>query len=236
MEAQVDNARGPASYSANAADSGRSGSSGASMQALREALRALGPGAIGGPGGGLTPEAITELARRTGTPPADLMRLLGGQGGPEPANQGPQYLVFAFGDVECAIPTDTVQGVERLGDITRVPNTVDWVLGVVHLRGAIVSVVDLRRFVGLPSAQATPRTRLLVVSYRGMTVALLVDALLEMRAGGPDLRPIAGYAPAAPVAPFAVGVVDVEGRPVTLIDPQRLLFADKMRQYRADGT
>lgn len=232
----MDNARGPTPFPRNGADPGRSGISGSSIQALRDALRALGPGALNGPGGGLTPEALTELAHRTGTSPADLMRLLGGPGGPEPVPQGPQYLVFAIGDVECAIPTDTVQGVERPGDITRVPNTVDWVIGVVHLRGAIVSVVDLRHFVGLPPSPTTPRTRLLVVSVRGMTVALLVDALLEMRAGGPDLRPIAGYAPAAPVAPFAVGVVDVEGRPVTLIDPQRLLFADKMRQYRSDGT
>lgn len=232
----MDNARGSAQYSANGTDLSRPGAGGSSIQALREALRALGPGALSGPGGGLTPEALNELARRTGTTPADLMRLLGGPGGPEHTPQGPQYLVFAIGEVECAIPTDTVQGVERPGDVTHVPNTVDWVLGVVHLRGTIVSVVDLRRYVGLPPAQATPRTRLLVVSFRGMTVALLVDALLEMRAGGPDLRPVPGYAPAAPVAPYAVGVVDVEGRPVTLIDPQRLLFADKMRQYRSDGT
>ena len=47
----------------------------------------------------------------------------------------PQHIVFLLGDIACALPAATVQGVERLGDIASVPNTVPWVLGIVHSIG-----------------------------------------------------------------------------------------------------
>ena len=80
--------------------------------------------------------------------------------------------------------------VERLGDVTPVPNTVDWVVGVVQLRGSIISVVDLAAFLGLGRTVPTARTRLLVIAQRGMTIGLVVDAVLEMRADSSGMRAV----------------------------------------------
>jgi purine-binding chemotaxis protein CheW len=230
----VENARGPFSFPANSDE--RRARQGASADALREALAALAQG--GAQAGNLSPEALAALAQAGGTQGADLARLLGARAGAGGAAadtpQGPQYLVFAVGDLECALPTDAVQGVERLVDVTPVPNTVDWVLGVMQLRGSIVSVVDLRRFLGLPPVAPSPRTRLVVAAHRGMAIALAVDAVLEMRTGGSGGRPLSGARLPEPLAPYVAGSVEVDGRPVPLVDPQRLLFADKIRQYRSD--
>lgn len=80
--------------------------------------------------------------------------------------------------------------------ITRVPRVPDWVAGVVNLRGRILSVVDLRRFFGLPRAEtrdlaqaetsdergATFGLDLVVVETPDMEIALLADDALAVEA------------------------------------------------------
>src|SRR5215470_4009773 len=150
---------------------------------LRRALQTLN---TNGPaeGGAITPEALAELAQRAGlgssSQIADLSRAMGvysADGQP----QVPQHILFLLGDIECALPSDAVQGVERITDVTPVPNTAPWVLGVVQVWGNIVSVVDLRHFFRLASQPITPRSRLLVVTRKEMTIGCLVDAVTEMR-------------------------------------------------------
>lgn len=206
-----------------------------SADMLQRALQSL----KGGPTAALSAEQLAEIAQHVGmTQPgqlADLSRLFGAStedGAPLPGV--PQQIVFVLDDTECALPAEAVQGVERLADITPVPNTIPWVLGVVHIRGAIYSVVDLRGFLGLPSVPITARTRLLVVTARDMAVGLMVDGVTEMRPL--DDAQAQDYAAAVPewAAPYAVRGVAMDGRSVVLLDPERLLFAEKLHRYRAD--
>jgi len=208
-------------------------------ETLQQALRAIGGDRSFGGSGTLTPEKLTQLAQRAGLSSpaqiANLAQMMGlGTATPQDA-EIPQHIVFALGDADCAFPSEAVQGVERLGDITPVPNTVAWVLGVVNLHGAITSVVDLRGFFGMPPQGLTPRTRLLVLTRREMTIGMVVDGVTEMRtlegesapAYSPDIVP--NWA-----APYAARAIKLEGRPIVLLDPERLLFSEKMHHYRAD--
>lgn len=226
-----------------APSSGGADRMGASADALREALRSLGgAGAAGMSAGSLSPEQLADLAQRAGLADAaraaDLARLLGREpGGAVPAaSLGPQYVIFAVGELECTVPAESVQGVERIVDVTPVPNTVSWALGIVQFRGTIISVVDLRGFLELQPAGLTNRSRMVVVSAHGMTIGLLVDAVLEMRTDTADSRPAAGGSSPNWIAPYTAGTIELGGRRVTLIDVQRLLFADKMRRFQNDGT
>jgi chemotaxis signal transduction protein len=226
-----------------APSSGGGDRKGASADALREALRSLGGAGVAGmSAGSLSPEQLADLAQRAGLADAaraaDLARLLGREpGGAAPAaNLGPQYVIFAVGELECTVPAESVQGVERIVDVTSVPNTVPWVLGIVQFRGSIISVVDLRGFLELQPAGLTNRSRMVVVSAHGMTIGLQVDAVLEMRTDTADSRPAAGGSLPSWIAPYSAGTIELGGRRVTLIDVQRLLFADKMRRFQDDGT
>ena len=210
------------------------------MDRLQQALRSLGGDrAKLAAGGSLSPEALAELAQRAGLGAqgqvADLTRMIGGgvpDGAPDPAV--PQHIVFALGEVECALPAGSVQGVERILDLAPVPNTVSWVLGVVHLRGAIVSVVDLGGFFGLPMQPLTPRSRLLVVTQDDMIIGCMVDAVTEMRPLDKELaRGHSGPMPAWAQS-YARAMLTIDGRAVIVLDPERLLRADKMHRYRAD--
>jgi purine-binding chemotaxis protein CheW len=165
---------------------------------------------------------------------AEVSRIAG-LGIGQSASAAPQHIFFTLDDAACALPANTVQGVERLGDIAHVPNTAAWVLGVVQVWGAIVSVVDLRRFVGLPPQAISARSRLLVVTRRDMTIGLVVDNVTEMRPlGDIAVGPVDGRATPSWAMPYAQGLIQIEGRTVTLLDPDRLLFSDQIHHYRAD--
>src|SRR5207249_8158984 len=93
---------------------------------------------------------------------------------------GEQYLVFSLLECECALKAEHVQGVERLVDVTPVPNVASWVRGVINLRGSVASVVDLRAFLDMEQLPYNPRTRLLSVQYNEMVICLVVDSVSEM--------------------------------------------------------
>lgn len=227
---------GPNEYSERAPDRSRAGMA----DVLQQALRSLQNERGGASASGLTPEALAELARRAGLSApdqlADLTRMMGVGGGANPDEASvPQHIVFALADTECALPAETVQGVERISDIAPVPNTLPWVLGIVHLRGAILSAVDLRGFLGFPSQQITQRSRLLVVTKREMTIGLVVDGVTEMRSIDDEIRKAApGAMLPRWAAPYALTATQVDGRLVIVLDPERILFAEKMHRYQAD--
>ncbi len=145
----------------------------------------------------------------------------------------PQHLLFALGKVTCALPASAVQGVERIPEVTPVPNTAGWVLGVVQVWGAIVSVVDLAAFVGLPPLSRSSHNRLLVVSSPTMSVGVLVEAMVEMRALGENLASrLDPRGVPEELRPYAVGALTDAGGTLVVLDPARLLASEKLQRYQ----
>jgi len=159
-----------------------------------------------------------------------------GEALPQPV--GEQYLVFSLGDRELAVKAEQVQGVERLGDLTPVPNVVAWVKGIMNLRGSIASVVDLRMFLDLESIPPTPRTRLLSLQYNEMVICFVVDNVSEMLPV-PANTVINGNTRQANIPPWAIpyatGSALLANRTIVLLDVARLLFSEKMQRYEALG-
>jgi purine-binding chemotaxis protein CheW len=147
---------------------------------------------------------------------------------------GEQHLIFSLAGRELAVKAELVQGVDRLSDITPIPNVVSWVKGVINLRGSIASVVDLRMFLDLELVPQGSRTRLLSLQYNEMVICFVVDAVSEM-------VPISANAIAAGNArqadippwalPYASGTAQLASRAVVLLDVPRLLFSEKMQHY-----
>ena len=153
--------------------------------------------------------------------------------------QGELYLVFTLFERECALNAEYIEGVERLVDVTPIPNVAAWVSGVINLRGSIASVVDLRTFFDLERLPYNPRTRLLTVQYHDMVICLVVDgvsemlpipesALVEAGSAGPYARQdtIPQW-----ITSYASGSARVGKRNIVLLDAARLLFSDKMQHY-----
>ncbi len=149
---------------------------------------------------------------------------------------GEQYLIFSLADREFAVKAELVQGVERLVEVTTVPNVVSWVRGVINLRGLIVSVVDLRMFLDLEQLPSTPRTRLLSLQQNDMVICLVVDGVSEMLPI-PSTAIFTGNMRQAAIPPWASpytnGSALLANRVIVILDVARLLFSEKMQRYKA---
>ncbi|MNO59782.1 Chemotaxis protein CheW [compost metagenome] len=87
-----------------------------------------------------------------------------------------KVIVFKLGEEEYGIEVDKVQTIERMIPITRVPKTFSFVKGVINLRGVVIPVIDLRGRFGLPEADFTDQTRIIIVAANEMEVGFIVDS------------------------------------------------------------
>jgi purine-binding chemotaxis protein CheW len=87
---------------------------------------------------------------------------------------------FTLGGESYAVEAAFVRAVLRTAEITRVPGAPDFVVGVTNLRGEILAVVDLRRFLRIPEVGLTDRTRLVVLGLEHAEFGILADTVEEV--------------------------------------------------------
>src|SRR3954471_22631263 len=90
-----------------------------------------------------------------------------------------KYLTFLIGKEEFGIAVLKVREIMGVQDITDVPQTPDYLKGVLHLRVKIIPVVDLRLKFSLPDKAYTPRTCIIVVQVNSVSGPLLMGAVVD---------------------------------------------------------
>jgi purine-binding chemotaxis protein CheW len=100
-----------------------------------------------------------------------------------------QLVLFGLGDDEYAIDILNVQEINRVTEITCVPQAPDYLEGVMNLRGRIVPVINMRRRFGLDSKSPDKHTRIVVVDSEQTVVGLIVDSVTEiLRVAGDNIE------------------------------------------------
>jgi purine-binding chemotaxis protein CheW len=87
---------------------------------------------------------------------------------------------FRIGKETFGVDIFAVREIVKAQEITSVPGTTDYVLGIINLRGKIISVMDLAARLGLGAAGVDRASRIVVVDIDGFTVGFLVDAATEV--------------------------------------------------------
>ena len=139
------------------------------------------------------------------------------------AGQTMLLATFFVRDALCALDAAGVQEVIRLGPVTPVRYAPEEVLGIVNLRGKIVTIVDLGLRLGFPKAVAAGDSRIFIVEDRNEFIGLLVDRVDEVV----EVEREHWQAPPANVnwgqARFFQGVCRAGGRVITLLDAGQIL-------------
>jgi purine-binding chemotaxis protein CheW len=73
-----------------------------------------------------------------------------------------------------------VKEVLRYSEIAPVPGAPNFVLGIIHLRGTVVTVIDTCQRFDLPSGEITDATRIMILEVEGHVIGILVDAVSEV--------------------------------------------------------
>jgi purine-binding chemotaxis protein CheW len=116
-----------------------------------------------------------EPGSETAAPAAAAPDLSPGDGNEKELSTELELLAFRMGGEEYAVMVNDVREVLKLRDLTAVPNTPEYILGVMSLRGTMLTVIDLGRRLGLAPGVRDDRARIVVVGTDEEDVGLMVD-------------------------------------------------------------
>jgi len=134
-----------------------------------------------------------------------------------------QLVSFAIGQEEFGVDILKVQEINRMINITQVPNSPHYVDGVINLRGKVIPIIDLRTRMGIARKQRDKDTRIIVVELEGKTVGFVVDSVSEV------LRIPASITEPPPVLTMGVNteyitsVAKLDDRLIILLDLEKVL-------------
>ncbi len=92
---------------------------------------------------------------------------------------GQNMIKFLLTPEVYGIESKYVREVTSLKELTRVPNTPDFVTGVINLRGQIISIIDLKKFFNLKQSGLTEFNKILVLSSPTLLFGIIADKILE---------------------------------------------------------
>jgi purine-binding chemotaxis protein CheW len=141
---------------------------------------------------------------------------------------GREFLTFTLGEEEYGVDILTVQEIRRYDTVTRIPDTPDFIKGVVNLRGTIVPVVDLRLKFHLGKAEYNGFTVMIILNIAKRVVGMVVDSVSDVIQLGPDqVRPPPEFGGTLDTR-FITGLGTLDQRMLILVDIEKLLRAQDM--------
>ncbi|MEN1728925.1 MAG: chemotaxis protein CheW [Pseudomonadota bacterium] len=143
-----------------------------------------------------------------------------------------QYLTFILAGEEYAVEILKVQEIKGWEIATPIPNTPEYILGVLNLRGAVVPIVDLRLRFGLEEAPYNPTTVIIVVKVRNeeqeRTVGFVVDAVADVYRLEADQIQSPPEMSCAVESDYLHGLATVQEKMVILLDIDSLADFDSV--------
>ncbi len=88
-----------------------------------------------------------------------------------------QVIVFKLDDKLYGVNIGQVREITRIGEISPVPNSPEYIEGVTNLRGQVTTVIDLRKRLGMRAKQFDKYTRMMVVESQGNSQGMVVDSV-----------------------------------------------------------
>ena len=162
------------------------------------------------------------------------------EGAPPPGSvskeQGHQVLTFMLGSEEYGVDILRVQEIRGWDQATPIPNTPDFIRGVINLRGTIVPIVDLRLRLGMDAREYGPTTVVIVLkvlgSTRNRTMGVVVDAVSDVHVVSnqqvrcpPGLSSIDNE--------FVQGLATVDDKMLIVVDVDELLNSGELAEQAA---
>ncbi|MFP5344724.1 MAG: chemotaxis protein CheW [Gammaproteobacteria bacterium] len=141
-----------------------------------------------------------------------------------------QWVTFRLDNETYGINVMQIQEVIRVNDIAPVPGAPDYVLGIINLRGNVVTVMDTRQRFGLAPRDMDDGTRVVIIETGGHVMGLLVDSVAEVvdiHASQIESAPNVGNDDSAR---FIQGVCSRDGELLILVDLDKLLSAQEWKE------
>jgi purine-binding chemotaxis protein CheW len=138
-----------------------------------------------------------------------------------------QLVSFKLAKELYGIEITKVREIILITDITRIPESPDFLKGLINLRSTVIPVIDLRVRFGLPEADLTDESRIMVLQAGGKTIGIMVDAVSEvLRVKHDQIAPpptVAGLG-----RDYVNGLVKLDDRLLILLDIDKIFCEDEL--------
>ncbi len=138
-----------------------------------------------------------------------------------------QCVTFRLDNEIYGINVMLIQEVLRVTEVAPVPGAPNYVIGIINLRGNVVTVIDTRMRFGLPSKEMDDATRIVIIEVENQTVGIVVDSVSEVvdvDASEIETAPNVGN---DETARYIEGVVSRGDELLILVDLNKLLTEDE---------
>ena len=147
-----------------------------------------------------------------------------------------QLVIFQLGGEEFGVEIMQVQEIIRMPEITRIPQSPEYVEGVINLRGKIIVVINLDTRFGLNSKELDDDSRIIIVEVGDNVVGMVVDSVSEvLRLATSSVGPVPEIISSKIKADYLKGVGKLDDRLLILLDLERVLSEEEISQVAVVG-
>ena len=141
-----------------------------------------------------------------------------------------QLVRFHIGEEEFAVDILNIQGINRMIEITKVPNTPKFVEGIINLRGRVIPIICLRKRLGMPAKEIDKQTRFIVVELKGRVLGFIVDSVNEVLRIEKNITEPPPEIVSNIDTKFITAVAKLRDRLLILLDLDRVLSENEMKE------
>ncbi len=147
-----------------------------------------------------------------------------------------QLVTFQLGNEEFAVNILNIQGINRMVQITQIPNAPEFVEGIINLRGKVIPIVDLRKRLGMDDRDYDNATRFIVVEFSHRVIGFIVDSVHEVLRINKNIIEPAPQMVAGIDADYITGVAKLEDRLLIMLDLEKVLTFEQKEVLNQIGT
>ncbi|MBU5675619.1 chemotaxis protein CheW [Alkaliphilus sp. MSJ-5] len=144
-----------------------------------------------------------------------------------------QYVIFKLENEEYAVDIMNVKEISEYMECTKVPNSPNFIKGIINYRGNVVPVINLREKFDMLSASITPNTRIIIFGLNDKQVGLLVDDASQVLTIDDTKIEDAPNIIMGSDDKFISGIGKIENRMVIILDLENLLSEEEKKRIEA---
>jgi len=150
-----------------------------------------------------------------------------------------KYLTFTMANEEYGISILKIKEIIGMMQITKVPQTPDFIKGVINLRGKVIPVIDLRLLFCIEAMEYTERTCIIVIEIEGyegfLVTGIVVDSVSEvLNIKDQEIEDIPTFG-ADLKTEYILGVAKMEAGVKILLDINKVLNGDEIKRLEKTG-
>ncbi len=134
-----------------------------------------------------------------------------------------ELATFYVGNALCGMDILKVQEINKIMEMTKVPQAPDYMVGILNLRGQIVTIIDLGQKLGLGNVEISNESRNIIINAPGEHVGLLVTKISDVVMADPDKIEPAPANMSGIQGSFFIGVYKTENKLIGILDIKEVL-------------